>query len=259
MPLRLAEAPQFGVYHVNLNEAGLLIAKCLWFRGELRQIKLSKDPYDFFDENLEALLAKPAAHFASILIKPIETGSLPACNIRRDIQDKLLADKTYVDVFKLADWLEARGISLGAAFEEDYLKSETELAAAVAHCTAAHRQMQRLKPHLSDEALEAGAEVLFMRHRIAELETEIETLREPDKHAHPISEKQKLSYLNIIGALLGLLLGMSPSGDRYSKFDNQQAIIDGIHGNFGEPPGLSTRNLQAKFAEARRMLKACSM
>jgi len=73
----------------------------------------------------------------------------------------------------------------------------------------------------------------------------------------PLQIREKTSYLNIIGALLGVLLGKSSNGIAYSKFESQQSIIDAIHANYSSKSGLSKRNLEAKFAEAQKSLKNC--
>lgn len=70
------------------------------------------------------------------------------------------------------------------------------------------------------------------------------------------SAKQKSADLNIIGALLGLLLGESSNGIKYSQFESQQSIIDAIHANFGKEHGLSQRNLEDKFSKAKDKLKS---
>ncbi len=70
---------------------------------------------------------------------------------------------------------------------------------------------------------------------------------------HP-QQKERTSYLNIIGGLLEIMLGKSPSGVAHSVFDGQSAIIDSLVVHFPDKPGLSKRNLEAKFAEGKRSL-----
>lgn len=74
--------------------------------------------------------------------------------------------------------------------------------------------------------------------------------------SNELATREKETYQNIIGALLGLLLGKSSSGVAYSNFDSQQAIIDMIHTLYGDRHGLSRRNLESKFAESKRTLKS---
>lgn len=81
------------------------------------------------------------------------------------------------------------------------------------------------------------------------------TALEKAESGKPLLARERASFNNIIGALLGILLGKSSSGVPYSQFNSQQSIIDAIHGNYGSKSGLSKRNLEAKFAEAQKKLK----
>lgn len=69
-----------------------------------------------------------------------------------------------------------------------------------------------------------------------------------------LGERAETTYLNIIGGLLGLLLGKSPSGNPYSSFKTQAAVIAALLGNYPAKAGLSERTLQQKFAEAKSRL-----
>lgn len=252
MPYKVAFAPHFGIFHLNLEEAGLLIAKCLWFRGELDINKTDTSSHAFNDPSLEKKLERVATHYAVILRQAITDKRLVPSRISREIEGLIIPEHTYVDALVLADWLEDCGIILGETFEEEYLHGEEKIAHKVALMVTAERHQS------SDSAPAQNAENIFLRKRIAELEQQLQdTQRQTPAHA-PISEKQRGAYLNIIGSMVGLMLAKSPSGRPYSVFESQQAIIDAIHANFGEAPGLSERNLMGKFAEAKRTLTAYS-
>lgn len=67
-------------------------------------------------------------------------------------------------------------------------------------------------------------------------------------------ERSVTTYLNIIGGLLDVMLGTSPSGKKQSVYENQAAIISALLGRFEGKPGMSKRTLEDKFAEANRTL-----
>lgn len=69
------------------------------------------------------------------------------------------------------------------------------------------------------------------------------------------SERSELTYQNIIGALVNLLLDHSPAGKPLSVFKNQAAIVDAIIARHKDVPGLGKRTLDEKFAAANRSLK----
>lgn len=66
----------------------------------------------------------------------------------------------------------------------------------------------------------------------------------------PLSKRERKSYLNIIGAMLELL--QSPRPGRV----DDAAIITELVENYGEKYGISESNLNRKFPEAKRTLKA---
>lgn len=70
-----------------------------------------------------------------------------------------------------------------------------------------------------------------------------------------LSDRSEIGYLKVIGALLELILGYSPSGKPHSVFDSQSSIVDSISAHRKDDPGLSKRTLDAKFAAANRILK----
>ncbi|WP_442969048.1 hypothetical protein [Pseudomonas sp. PGPR40] len=73
-----------------------------------------------------------------------------------------------------------------------------------------------------------------------------------------LSSRAETTYLNIIGALLTLLLGQSPSGVRYSAFNTLESVISALIAHHNGRPGITERTLWAKFAEAKRHLCAQS-
>src|SRR3546814_13384159 len=72
----------------------------------------------------------------------------------------------------------------------------------------------------------------------------------------PSSYRAEATYLHIIGTMLELMLGQSPSGTPYSSFNSQEAIATAMIAHHGELMGITDRTLQAKFAQARRKLRA---
>lgn len=71
-----------------------------------------------------------------------------------------------------------------------------------------------------------------------------------------LSGRSESTYLNIIGGMLGLLLGQSPAGQPYSTFRTQESVISALIAHHDGRLGISERTLQAKFAAANRTLSA---
>lgn len=72
----------------------------------------------------------------------------------------------------------------------------------------------------------------------------------------PLSDRAEATYLHIIGAMLTLMLGRTPSGTPYSSFNSQEAIASALIAHHGHLMGITDRTLQAKFAQARRKLQS---
>lgn len=89
---------------------------------------------------------------------------------------------------------------------------------------------------------------------IKKLREQLRTLEQFSGPVATLSPRSETTYLHILGGLLTLLLGSSPSGQRYSSFASQEAIISALIAHHGERLGIAERTLQAKFAAARRAL-----
>lgn len=68
--------------------------------------------------------------------------------------------------------------------------------------------------------------------------------------------RAETTYLNIIGGLLGLMLGKSPADKPQSVFENQSMVIAAMLAHHGHLAGISDTTLQNKFADANRSIKA---
>lgn len=110
---------------------------------------------------------------------------------------------------------------------------------------AARVQLAKLGEELA--ALTVKHEALVSDH--AKFLTDTDRTRDPG----PRSEG---TYLNIIGGLVTLLLGSTPSGIAYSTFRSMDAVISALLAHFEGRPGLSERTLWQKLAQARRHLDA---
>lgn len=72
----------------------------------------------------------------------------------------------------------------------------------------------------------------------------------------PISNRSETTYLHIIGSMLELMLGHTPSGVPYSSFKTQESIVSTMVAHHGKVMGISERTLNGKFAGARRKLSS---
>ncbi|MCP5349235.1 MAG: hypothetical protein H7A04_20460 [Pseudomonadales bacterium] len=108
---------------------------------------------------------------------------------------------------------------------------------------------EALKLQLAE--LEKSFNTLNEQHRLLCQQTESKTGND-----HPISLRGESTYLSIVGGLLTLLLGQSPSGKRYSSFETTDSIISALLAHYPGQPGISERTLWAKFTAAKRHVNA---
>lgn len=72
-----------------------------------------------------------------------------------------------------------------------------------------------------------------------------------------LNAKSEGAYLNIIGAMLGIILNkVDVDNVRFSRIKDQSELIQAIHENFGDTNGLSMSNLQKKFADAKKSISS---
>lgn len=75
----------------------------------------------------------------------------------------------------------------------------------------------------------------------------------------PISDRAEATYLNIIGGMLELMLGQSPSGTPYSSFKTQEAVVSALVAHHSGAMGIAERTLNGKFATARRRVRSAAV
>lgn len=110
----------------------------------------------------------------------------------------------------------------------------------------------RLKTRLNN------AEDIYRQQKkeISALQGENDSLKKMvDSGIGTMDTRSERSYLNVIGGLLQLILGDSPSGQRHSIFESQGAIISAMLAYHEGKYGISGTNLEKKFAEANRSIK----
>jgi len=124
----LIELDNFGVSMLSIKDAAELISCELWCSGEIEAEELDEDfDGDIFDPRVKTALAQVTELFIGRLSNAIEHNKLKACRIRRDFDETLIEDETFVRFEDLEEWLAERGFSFGDAFAE-WIEREGEIA-----------------------------------------------------------------------------------------------------------------------------------
>lgn len=113
------------------------------------------------------------------------------------------------------------------------------------------------------------AELLALRIQLVEAEkqraqqdeansaviAERDRLRMRIEEQSPLSERSACGYESVIGAMLQVIFGQTPTGKSYSVFENQESLVTAIVAHCGHVRGISKRSLDNKFAAGRRRVK----
>jgi hypothetical protein len=127
-----------------------------------------------------------------------------------------------------------------------------------------------VQPEISIEAFQVlKAELLTLRIQLVQAEqrlvqqdeanftvsAERDKLRMMIEEQSPIGERGTCGYESVIGAMLQVIFGQTPTGKSYSVFENQESLVTAIVAHCGHVRGISKRSLDSKFAAGRRRVK----
>ncbi len=168
------------------------------------------------------------------------------------ITDHIRPERRHVSRENLKAWIAKEHPSDKPPFLFDEIERSTHAAINA----DSFRALQADRDAARTELEKAKARVATLANQLNTTEGERDSLRAiVDKMAQP-SAKAETTYLNIIGGLLGLMLGKTPSGQKGSIYGSQEAIISALLGHYNGKQGISPTTLENKFAEANRSIKA---
>ena len=188
------------------------------------------------------------------IIDAIENGDLPHGRDGKTVAqgDQVAVARRTIRHGDLKAWVIKNRPSHKPEFLFDDVERTTHAAINADSFRALQVDRDALKTRV-EKAIEAYQALRLERDKIegerASLAVMVEKINAPGPRA-------ETTYLNIIGGLLGLMLGKSPSGKAQSVFDNQSKVIEAMLGNYPGKPGISDSNLEKYFAEANRSIKS---
>lgn len=188
-----------------------------------------------------------------VLHDAIENGTLPASRENGKVTDEHIApERRHVSRENLKAWIAKEH----PADKPEFLFDEIERGTHSAINADAYRALQAERDALKariEKATEAYRALKAERDSIAGERASLAAMA--DKMSTP-NQRAETTYLNIIGGLLGLMLGTTPSGKKGSAYESQAAIISALLAHHGGKPGIADSTLEQKFAEANRSIKA---
>lgn len=190
------------------------------------------------------------------LHEAIEKGALPVSRENGNSFDgsteHVAPERRHVTRQNLKEWIAREFPSDKPEFLFDEIERKTHAAINADAFRALQADRDALKARI-EKAEERWKAIIAEKNALL---GERDSLRAMVEKMNTPGERAETTYLNIIGAMLTLMLGKSPTGKPQSIFDNQAAIIAALLGHYEGKPGISARTLEEKFAAAKRSLTA---
>ena len=188
-----------------------------------------------------------------IIHDAIVSGALQASRENGKVTDDHIApERRHVSREHLKAWIAKEHPSDKPSFLFDAIERSTHTAINADSVRALQVDLDAARAALEKTratAQEANQELNAMRGERDSLRAMVERAAAPGGRA-------ETTYLNIIGGLLGLMLGTTPGGQKGSAYDSQAAIISALLAHHGVKPGIADSTLEQKFADANRSIKA---
>jgi hypothetical protein len=165
-------------------------------------------------------------------------------------QEHVAADRRHVSRQHLKDWIAATFPTDKPEFLFDAVERNVHPAISVEAFQALQADRHALEAKLET----ARDEYRKLRDERNQLSGDLQALQEQTQHPKLPGPRSETTYLNIIGAMLAVMLNKNSAGKANSVFENQSAVISNIVAHYGAKPGISQRNLEEKFSEAKRSL-----
>lgn len=165
-------------------------------------------------------------------------------------QEHVAPERRHVNRHDLKVWIGKEFQSDKPSFLFDEIERSSHPAISIDSYHALQADRDALKTRI--ENAEEWAKKTIREQ--SDLKKSYELLQSQLNSSSTLNPRSETTYLNIIAGLLQLMLEKSPSGQPYSSFDNQSAIISALLAHYGSKPGISLRTLEDKFAAAKRSL-----
>lgn len=187
------------------------------------------------------------------LHEAIEAGELPVYREQGGaVREHVAPERRHVARTELREWIskhypDQRPPTLFDATER---AAHTAVSMATVQVLQADRDAARAE---LEKAKAWGNETLA---KLSTLQGERDSLAAIVERGNAPGARAETTYLNIIGGLLGLMLGKTPAGVAQSVFQNQASVISAMLAHHSGKPGISDTTLEQKFAEANRSIRA---
>jgi hypothetical protein len=211
-----SELGELGLSYLNVDEAALLIVKCLFCNGDITDIKWDGESVSLFDLELDELLKDHFRSYRDRLILAINNGTLKPDKIKRDINESIVTEKTFIKDEALEDRLAERGIGLGDLYYDDYMNFQGDMFDRISKII----EVEYIKRYQPDTEEQIGTfdinDFILLQDRLRKLEAE---------QNHPSDQsKEKLLSTRERETLLKLIIGMAVDAYGYDPLATRSPL-----------------------------------
>lgn len=182
----------------------------------------------------------------------IEAGNLPASRENGKVtEEHIKPERRHVSRIHLKEWIAKEHPNDKPAFLFDDIERKTHNAINADTFQALQADRDLLRTQLQKTQTDNES----LGYQVAALQKQVSALEAKNKAGTEPSERSEKTYLNVIGGLMALILGKSPSGKPQSVFENQSAVISALLEHYGHVKGMGDSNLKKTLAQANKTLK----
>lgn len=211
----------FGLFHLNIDDASSLIAKILFLEGRMEvNIPEDDEDYSLFSPKLEKRLSKQIEKYRGVLVSGVERKTLIPVFVSRNIDEAIRTNETYLKVSHLLSWLLERGIDLHGDWYEEYAEKESSLAESVVNFISVQRD--KIKSGKKRREMETDQDrIVSLERQIAFLKGETGQESTQKRTVKPLHVKERET-------LQKMIIGMAIKGYGHNPEASKNASIQEI-------------------------------
>ncbi|MTI08704.1 hypothetical protein [Curvivirga aplysinae] len=207
----LYRLPNFGIFCHPVSEAATMVSRIMLFQGQFESIDdfLSyEDSYSIYDDKYDQSLQAEIEKFKKMFLLGIERKTLKAKLIRYTEKEEIDPNRTYINMRKLAVWLDDREIDISGDWWQEYLLNEDDLIDEALKAIKLKRFELENGKHESD-GLSFDKQMLILKLRIDELEKEKASLFQGRQKNIETKKIEKPLHTREKNTLLKMIIGMA--------------------------------------------------
>jgi hypothetical protein len=209
------ELAGLGIGYLNLIEAAELACRCMLCEGYIEATE-EVEVVSLHDEKLRKLLQPEIDKMVALLSKAVSEKTIKAIIIKRELNESLIAQETYIKDEELAKWFEERNTHLGDLYYDDYLHYTFKMYEAAHEAIESYKLSYKNKDFAKRES---DSEYHGLHLKIYDLQRQLheKSMTASPKQLHP---KSRTSLLKMVFAMAVAKYRHDPTKSKNSSTSN---------------------------------------